>query len=255
MEEIVDHKVSETHINWTPTTERFILYADFMGFSSRVYGKKHDEIQKELVNFRKNFEDRALSLEEGGKMNWVQFSDSILIAVNGDDTMFFQTISDAAVILMQTSMELGIPLKGVIAKGEFTFEKSNQLFFGRPLVDAYRLHDEIKFYGIVVHHSAQSCAKQLANYYSNRQVQFKSGKIAHYHLVWNLFDITKEDDKPTVVSPVTEKDDVNVWIERISESVSGEPRKYIDCTLEMINQNEDFRHVKSTDSDDMEVAE
>ena len=247
MEEISE-TVVETSQRWKSKTERFILYADFMGFSSRVYEKKHEDIKKELQNFRNDFEDKAKNLAEADKLKWVQFSDSILISVNGNDRMYFLTISNAAVILMQTSMKLGIPLKGVIAKGEFTYEEKKQLFFGRPLVDAYRLHDEIKFYGIVVHHSAQLEAKNLNTYYSDKKVQFKTGKISHYHLVWNLFEISKNSINRTLVSPITENKDVSGWIERISESVSGDPRKYIDSTNEMFESNKDF-HANSEDLD------
>ena len=70
---------------WSTDTGRLILYADFMGFKSRVLSKTHEELKKELVDFHEKWVKRTSPLKAGGHLQFVQFSDSILIAVNGID--------------------------------------------------------------------------------------------------------------------------------------------------------------------------
>ena len=75
----------------------------------------------------------------------------------------FNLITKAAVRLMQSAISLGFPIKGVLAQGKFTYDKDNELYFGAPLVAAYNLHDDIHYYGIVVHHSAEKTVKLYAD--------------------------------------------------------------------------------------------
>ena len=60
-------------------------------------------------------------------------------------------------------MSMQIPIKGVIAQGIFSYDKENELYFGKPLVDAYLLHEELKYYGIVVHNTAEKTIKKYQN--------------------------------------------------------------------------------------------
>lgn len=76
-------------------------------------------------------------------MQFVQFSDSILISVNGIDEKKFNLLSKATICLMHVAMSMQIPIKGVIAQGMFSYDKENELYFGKPLVDAYLLHEEL----------------------------------------------------------------------------------------------------------------
>ena len=87
------------------------------------------------------------------------FSDSILV-VDEDTEKGFNRISKAAAGLMQVSLEHKFPLKGVISKENFTYKEVNQLFFGRALVDAYLLQEQIHYYGIVAHHSIEEDIKK-----------------------------------------------------------------------------------------------
>lgn len=97
----------------------------------------------------------------GGHLKSVQFSDSTLIVVNGTNEKMFNLISKAAICLMQSAISLGFPIKGVLAQGKFTYDTKNEIYFGLPLVEAYQLHEEIYYYGIVVHHSAEQTVKPV----------------------------------------------------------------------------------------------
>ena len=220
---------------WSDDIERLVLYADFMGFKSRIYDKSHNELKTELDVFHNKWTRAISSLLNGDYLRTAQFSDSILIVVNGVDEKMFNLLTKAAIRLMHTAMSMQIPIKGAIAQGEFTYDQEKQLYFGKPLVDAYLLHEEIKYYGIVVHNSAQKITKNYssaANPYYESPIYIDRGKVNHYHLCWNLVNNS--------LSPCDITDQCYNWLEDISENVSGHPRLYIDRTKEIIKYDKDF---------------
>jgi len=230
---------SNNHPQWEEDAERLILYADFMGFKSRIFSKSHAELKRELEEFNNQFTKKISPLQKGDYLKFVQFSDSILIVVNGVDDKMFNLITKASVCLFQVSMSMGIPIKGVISKGVFTYDKKKELYFGKPLVDAYLLHEELKFYGIVVHHTAESVIKKYRDAsrpYLNTPIYLERGKVSHFHLCWNL--INKNLSKGDLTS------EIEKWLEKISETVSGYPRMYIDRTIEILEADKkDFDQV------------
>lgn len=234
---------SKNRPDWDNDAERLILYADFMGFKNRVFSNSHDKIKGQLESFHSQFTKRISPLQNGDYLKFVQFSDSILIVVNGIDDKMFNLITKASVCLFHVSMEMGIPIKGVISKGIFTYNREKEIYFGKPLIDAYLLHEELKFYGIVVHHTAESVIKKYADNsrpYLNTPVFFDRGKVCHYHLCWNLLNknLSKGD--------ITDK--CRNWLDDISETVSGYPRLYIDRTLEILEN--DREKYQRNDEDD-----
>ena len=218
---------------WSKDTERLILYADFMGFKNRVLSKTHEDLKKELCEFHEKWVKKMEPLNSGGHLQFAQFSDSILIAVNGIDEKKFNLLSKAAICLMHVAMSMQIPIKGVIAQGIFSYDKENELYFGKPLVDAYLLHEELKYYGIVVHNTAEKTIKRYQNQnnpYTNTPIYIEKGKTAHYHLCWNLIN---QQLAPENITFQCKK-----WIEDIAERVSGHPRIYVDKTIEVLEADE-----------------
>ena len=218
--------------NWSDDKIRLVLYADLMGFKSKVYGSSHKKLKEEIYDFHNKWLKKVKPLQIGEHLRFVQFSDSILIAVNGINNKMFNLISKASVSLMHIAMESHLPIKGVIAQGIFSYDKENELYLGRPLVDAVLLHDEVKFYGIVVHHTAEETVKKyrnIKNPYNNSPIYLEKGKTSHYHLCWNLLNQTLS---PEDITQICEK-----WLEDIAERVSGYPRIYIDRTLEVLRED------------------
>lgn len=229
---IVSPVSSKTKIKWSEDVPRLILYADFMGFKNRVFSSDHEELKKLLVAFNDSWHKRLQPLQISGNLKFVQFSDSILVVVNGTNAKMFNLITKAAICMMHEALKIKFGIKGVLAQGTFSFDESKGLYFGRPLVDAYLLHEEIKYYGIVVHHSAENTVKNNMsenNPYSKNDIYIEKGKVAHYHLCWNLVD-TKLAAKD--ITPLC-----NSWLDSIEETVSGTPRQYIDRTRDVIRQD------------------
>lgn len=233
-------------LGWDSDAERLILYADFMGFTHRVLSNDHSKLKGQLNEFKAKWTKKMEPLQTGDHLRFVQFSDSILIVANGIDEQMFNLISKAAINLVHAAMSLKFPIKGVIAQGTFSFDKKNELYFGRPLVDAYLLHEHIKYYGIVVHNTAERTVKNFQNRnnpYIHSEIYIDKGKVSHYHLCWNLINtqLSADDITPQCLE----------WLELIEEDVSGEPRQYIDRTKEVLQNNVEY---SSPNSDDVSLV-
>ena len=224
-----------TYANWNEDTERLVLFADIMGFKERVINKTHDQLKKDMELFHDKLEKQSSPLRMGDQLRYAQFSDSILVVANGTSEAMLNLISKAGARLMHVALSSGIAIKGVIAQGRFTYDETKELYIGKPLVDAYLLHDEIKFYGIVVHHTAEKTVKQYAsetrNPYTNNPIALEKGQTAHYHLCWNMLD--------TLLAVKDNTAECKKWLEEISETVSGKPRVYIDNTLRILEADQD----------------
>ena len=225
-------KVKRAYVGWDKDAERLILYADVMGFKSRVITRSHEELKQEFLDFRKAWDARVSPLQLNDFLKFVQFSDSMMIVVKGVDEKMFNLLTKASVTLMQIAMEKKFPLKGAIAQGTFGFYADQQLYFGQPLCDAAVLHDQLKFYGIAVHHTAEKTVRSYTNKllpYSKSPIYIDKGKVGHYHLCWNLLDNKYQS------CDITRK--CEKWLQTIEESVSGEPRMYVDRTLDVLNRD------------------
>lgn len=234
---------TKTYPKWSESVERLLLYADIMGFKNRVLSLSHDTLKNQLTTFRKDWQNKMSPLKIKDYLRFVQFSDSILIVVNGTDEKMFNLLTKASICLMHTALEHGFPIKGVMSQGKFSFDKESELYFGRPLVDAALLHDELKYYGIVVHHSAEHTVKLFqsdSNPYSNTPIALDGGESSHFHLAWNLLNTSYQPEN------ITEK--CYNWLARIEESVSGRPRIYVDKTRKILMK--DSERFKDEDNSD-----
>lgn len=78
------------------------------------------------------------------------FSDSIVLFSPDTGGESLTAIAEAAAYIMRNAIGSGIPMKGAPAQGVVTNDTDKQLFF-----DAYLLREDVKYYGVVVHHSAE----------------------------------------------------------------------------------------------------
>ena len=228
--------------------ERFVLLVDIMGFSAFVQNTPFTEARKKLEDFRNSLNTRIQHLCLGGHLDFAFFSDSILVVTEADTQEDLNRISKAGAVLMQESFKSGFAIKGCLAHGQFHYDPKDSIFFGLPLVDAYRLGDqELKYYGIIVHHTAEEKIRKLNqafgkeikgkmkvqgnNPYIYSKIPLKSsGWSCHCHLAWNLYDDTlkfPEDNTPKC----------KLFLEKIELTVSGAPRIYIDNTREVMDKD------------------
>lgn len=229
--------------------DRFVLLVDIMGFSAFVQSTPFGEAIAKLKGFRESLDRRTENLAKGGHLEFAFFSDSILVVTEGDTQEDLNRISKAGVVLMQESFNNGFAIKGCLAHGKFLYDADESIFFGLPLVDAYRLGDqELKYYGIIVHHTAEKMIRKLNkpikktvkgkekqqgnNGYIYSKIPLKSsGWSCHCHLAWNLYD-------ETLKFPEDNTSKCKLNLEEIELTVSGAPRIYIDNTREVMERDQ-----------------
>ena len=223
---------------------RFVVFLDIMGFKDRVARNSADELYKELTDFNKdittiinssfvlkpkeeikqddNSELKLISKKETEEgIILAQFSDSIVLFSSDNSAKSLKKISEVTAKIMQNAInrEKPIPLKGALAEGYITCDMSKQLFFGQSLIDAYLLEENVQFYGIAVHHTAEASVKAIgSDLYKNVKIPLKSGGIEHLVLVWWGKD----------------KESVFNGMDRLRLTVSDAPRKYVDNTRELV---------------------
>ena len=217
--------------------EKFVLYLDIMGFKERVNKTEIDELKEQLLLFKtKNNKLKPLLIGKTNNtlINMAQFSDSIVLVSRDTTIEDLNRISKAATILMQTGLQTGFALRGAIAKGDMVFDNENQLFFGKALVDAYLLEEELCYYGVVFHESMEEsildALSQKSMPIEDVSVPLKKGKSKHFHVAWHKLKANLQLGNIS--------SDALIWLKEIRKTVSGNPRVYLDNTIEIIRKDQ-----------------
>lgn len=208
------------------TTNRFVAFLDIMGFKERVARTNHSKLLVQLTDFNKAITS-YISKNQNTEIQLAQFSDSIVLFSNDVTQKSLKTLAEVTRGIMQTAIKQQIPIKGAIAQGQITCDIPKQLFFGQALIDAYLLEENIHYYGILVHHTAENSVIKLGNdncIFKDVKAPLKSGNISHYELSWYIDDNSNNDNI----------NEIKAALKNIRQSVSDAPRKYIDNTLEVI---------------------
>jgi hypothetical protein len=238
---------------WNNTCNRFVAFLDIMGFKDMVFRKSHEDVKKMLESLHptiKLFEDlikgefKIKELKEKLEEDYspsiplilpVSFSDSIIF-ISGDSSISsLAALLEYIKIVFFQAISEGIPMKGAIACGEMTADKDNSLFFGRPLIDAFELQNELQLYGVVLHNTVEKRFSELKmqKYFENYDifkysVPMKSGKITHYLIDWTQGLFAHNELKDHI------QDAIIAFSSDLYNNVSGAPRMYVDNTLEFV---------------------
>ena len=171
--------------------DKFVLYLDIMGFKERVNKVDIEELKSQLKLFKtKNIKlNPLLTGKSETLIHMAQFSDSIVLVTRDTTINDLNRISKAATILMQTGLQTGFALRGAITKGKMVFDNENQLFFGKALVDAYLLEEELCYYGVAFHESMEESITDALTKKTmpieDVLIPLKKGKSKHYHIAWH----------------------------------------------------------------------
>lgn len=228
----------------------YVLYVDIMGFKDRVMSQTHEDLTTILNDFRTKINSTLEPFFQAKGFRMSMFSDSILI-VSEDSVKGFNAISKAASEIMRITLEKMLPVKGVISKGMFTYDEDMQLFFGRALVDAYLLHEQLYYYGIVAHHTIEkdieNRTKKEPNAWVHSPISWKKGSSSHYHIAYNLVSETRTIGKDTTSKYLKRLDN-------ILSTVSGEPRIYIDKTIGILKADQELFKERSNGKNQEEIS-
>jgi hypothetical protein len=225
--------IEKTEAGWTNDCNRFVGYADIMGFQNLISRKSHEEVglilrrllseRNPVKNLLKSSPDTITAKQFIGHIETVAFSDSVLFISKDDKPESLVLLSIAMNLFHASSLVKQAPVKGAIAYGRFTADFENSLFYGQPLVDAYLLEQQVHYYGIVVDNSLEQKMKSMVasgemsqsdldGTFSWLKTPLKGGLVNHYNLNGRRLD---EDTKSALYN-----------------SVSGSTRKYVDNTIE-----------------------
>lgn len=221
---------------------RAVAYFDVMGFKDRIYR----EGIKGVSNIIETLSDVSEGVKEA-EVNLINkkgksFDDQTIMPILFSDTILFISYSEsvaavfkvlvASAFLLNRAFKNNIPLKGALAYGEFTADFKSDLtpgvFYGRPLVDAHMLSEELHFYGAVLHHSIEQyieCNKSSEEYKKykfdkllkevNAPIK-NAGNVKHTLIDWASLD--KKEDKNSHL------------LNGFYKTASGSIRKYVDNT-------------------------
>ena len=219
---------------WNNTCNRFVAFLDIMGFRDRVFRESHEDMMEMFVSLRptiKTIETFAKVASRSKKIAIVKpiiFSDSIILVSNDDSKNAFEWILFDSQWILYNAILQGIPIKGAIAYGKQTADFKESLHFGKPLIDAYELQNELKLYGVVLHHTVEKSLNEfkvidsfLDTSVIKMLVPMKSGKITHYIVNWTQITTNKHFEPIDLVT-------------QLYNNVSGSPRKYVDNTMEFV---------------------
>ncbi|MDO9478893.1 MAG: hypothetical protein Q8K17_01385 [Pseudohongiella sp.] len=218
------------------TANRYLAYFDIMGFKDLSYRESHDTVHKMMSEFSKIIQRYERMNQNVGSrgvagllpndsgldllVSTVVFSDTVLLYSRNDSEISLSSLMAIAAFFFSDCIEKGIPIKGAISEGVFTADKEKSLYFGRPLIDAYNLTEEMAFYGAVLHHSAHKTLKYIPDYkYFTAKVPLKTGNVTHTVLSLTLPELL---DSASSLKPC---------FEAFYETSSGSVRRYVDNSL------------------------
>lgn len=228
-----------TKNNPDPTCERFIAFLDILGFTERVLRDTPEKIHDMMKSFslpikvlRNEYKKKRVF--SNSIIRPVMFSDSVLLISRDNTFVSAKNLIIAVQMVLTNALLSGIPIKGAIAFGSFTADFPKSIYFGKPLIDAYRLQDELELYGVILHHTAESRFKEK-NYINKLENGFiyefptplEKGKVKHYLVDWDVFEGEFDAEEP---------------IRAMCCDISGVTRRYIYNTLEYIKSLENERN-------------
>lgn len=157
---------SGVHWPWDITASRYVGFFDIMGFQSFVGAHKDDHGHVVSVMEDMNYIcQRAESIAgllfplyesidyPGCWIRLVQFSDSILAVTRDTSEQSRACMSIAAQLIFNGALRAGISVRGGIAAGLLTCDFNRSIYFGQPIIDAYRLEESQAWHGVAYHHS------------------------------------------------------------------------------------------------------
>ena len=217
---------------WERSANRFVGFIDIMGFKDMVLRNNEEVLYIIMRRIRESIFQNVLIHGTGdpeetkyeSSIEIIMFSDCIVTFSKDQSAETLESFINAMSGLTNDLIRNHIPFKGVVAAGFMTLDFKNSIFFGQPLNDAYSLHDELGFYGVVVHGTADNFFRKSNNsHIFEYNCPFKNGTSKH-------LTVLPEFLETDLISNHSYVQYYNA-IENLRANTSGYLRMYIDKTL------------------------
>ncbi len=155
-----DYYTNTDDVMWINEGNKLVGFFDIMGFENYIDEKGHEATGKLLnkirqivnqVEHRSGVISDAMSDEDAPwqptKIRCVVFSDTVLLISRDDTNRDFLNFLNASGQFLHKCFEEGIPIKGAISYGLCTADFDNSLFYGTPIIKAYKLQEKLYVYG------------------------------------------------------------------------------------------------------------
>ena len=216
--------------DWAVTTNRYVAYIDIMGFKEMVLRSTHDEVyqmMKKIEDVKKLNQNIEWTNAKRNLVKSTNYSDSIIIYSKDDSPQSLDSLIFTVSGITNDLFEEGIPHKGAIAFGTMTLDYDKSIFFGQPLIDAYLLEEELYFYGVIIHATAEkniNDKKQDIPCILEYLCPLKNGSSKHL----TIFPLFSDTDLSIESNKLSNK--ILEAIKHMRYKTSGHLRKYIDNT-------------------------
>ena len=235
-----EKEIAHDRWGWELTSVRYVAFLDIMGFKDFIYRHSHAVVEKrmrvlsEIVSHHTQEQTIHLTIDVDNEttspasvevtIRSVMFSDSILVVAKDDSEDSLVNLMRACADIVHKCLTNDIGIKGAISCGKFTADFDKSLYFGKPLIDAFYLQEELMFYGCIIDNTCEkriSKFKELNKGHDNYKGLFKqlkaplkSGKVTHF--VIDIFSRYTDTSEKIIKS--------------LYNTVSGKPRIYVDNT-------------------------
>jgi hypothetical protein len=238
----------KTKTRWKMRGKRFVACLDICGFKNLIEKKSkelseeesHAMIYKLLKNISSAREDIKKEVDLLSRL-WafantdiysVSFSDSYFVFSKNDDLSNFDQFINSVNKLFAKFIDSSIPIKGTIAYGFTTINKSRQIYLGQPIVDAYLLEQKVEYYGVACHKSIDEYILENKMHHNKNWFEydtpFNSGNKNYINLNW--FRYMKRDFGKNLKETIISR------IKSCEPKDSDKAKLFVDNTLKLFEE-------------------
>lgn len=157
----------------------WVACLDILGFKEKVSAFEKGFGSGHLYLFVKNFYGKLLDEQQRQGEYWPDKvftawgSDTFLFFTHDDSKDSFGRVARVTKLFCQEAMGKSWPLRGAIGFGQLYADKSNNVFLGSGLIDAYEYAEKQNWIGIIVTPKANSRLRELGIELQGWRVMFR----------------------------------------------------------------------------------
>lgn len=140
------------HVNPDYWKKRWLVYLDLLGSSKKALTESLPIVFNHYAHAISAFRD-GLYFETTLEKVW--FSDTFIIYSQDDSAPSFSEIHGVTHIFVDRLLRYGIPVCGAMSCDYFYADQENSLYFGKALIDAYGLSENINYIKYILTRSAE----------------------------------------------------------------------------------------------------